>query len=225
MQSNDNLEKYFSDGLTWYNHKIIHPLYERSILIVLSFCILVFCAIMAANIYAVLPMTQRVRYIIGLTDPENKSIRIIKPSFMTHDPVMSLASVMVDNYVVKRESYNYNNLQEQASFIAVTSSDDVAEQFTKYMSISNPISPVLRYKNTVKRNIEIVSKEYLGNNKMNVVFRSIAKTSNKLIENIKWSALVEYEIDQPRLKSEYLQSNDMRFKFIVKNYSIKILAS
>lgn len=104
---------------------------------------------------------------------------------------------MIRNYVIHRESYDYDTLSSQFQFVHNNSTRIIFLQFSNYMNIDNPLSPVMRYQRNLRRAVDIKSVSYKTGNEVEVIFTSLVKNIyNEILENMVWQATMSYEIDR-----------------------------
>jgi len=212
--------EYFIDARKWYNFKYITPSAQRSLLLITCFVFFITFLVLLYTMYSLLPIIKQVRYSIKSANTFQTNANIIAADYIQNDPLKSIADIMLKNYIVQRESYNYDSLRTQFTFIQNNSTRVIFRQFFNLMNIDNPLSPVMRYQKSIKRSIEILNAEYLNYDECVVTFKSVAKSNNgDIVENMLWEASLNFEIDKINLNLP----EDSRFNFAVTNYRLKLL--
>ena len=212
--------KYFSDSKKWYIYKYIHPFSQRSFVVILSSMILTLFIGLLINIYDLFPIIIELKYSVNAKTTANKTARIIKADHINNNPELSVTDLLIKNYVINRESYNYDNLKKQFINAKNNSTRIVFRKYYDYMGIDNPTSPMLLYQKNATRFITILSTNYINNNKALVKFNAITKNdSGEILENQVWQSTIEYEID--KIKADL--PSGTRFNFIVIDYQLKLL--
>jgi type IV secretion system protein VirB8 len=212
--------KYFEDAKGWYKYKYIHPFTQRSFVFLLCVIILVLFLGIIVNVNKLFPFVVQVKYIVDADTSRNKAVRITRANQIKNDPLLSIVDVMIRNYVIRRENYNYYNLQKQFIHVKNNSTRITFRRFYNYMNIDNPSSPVLRYQKNSTSETSIVSTQYPGNSKAIVRFNSIAKNrGDKIIDNKLWQAEIDYQVDA--INTDLPTGS--RFNFTVNNYQLKLL--
>jgi len=187
--------EYFIDTQNWYKYKYLHPFSHRSFLFILTATILVLFTSIIINIYNLFPIITPVRYSILTESGENKSAQIINADQIDNNPLASIADIMLRNYVIQRETYDYNNLKKQFIYIKNNSTRIVFRRFYNFMNINNASSPVLLYQKDIKRTVSIISSHFISETE--IKFHSIARNiTGDIVEDMIWRAVVDYEIDQ-----------------------------
>ncbi|XVN42564.1 MAG: VirB8/TrbF family protein [Candidatus Rickettsia vulgarisii] len=210
--------EYFTDARSWYNSTYMYPLIQRSVVLLLTVIILVLFIVLAITTNNLLPIDRQVRYAIAAKSLKNATI--IPADHISKDPISSIADIMIKNYVIHRESYDYDLLAPQFNFVQNNSTRIIFIQFANYMNIDNPLSPVMRYQRNLRRSVNVVLVKYKANNEADVIFTSLVKNiSNEILENMVWQATISFEIDPIDI---YIPANS-RFNFAITSYKLKLI--
>ncbi|AAL02923.1 virB8 family protein [Rickettsia conorii] len=211
--------EYFIDARKWYNFKYILPLSHRSLLLLICTIFTLLLTLICININILLPINKKVKYLIKDDAEKQAAVTNTKHSTLVK-PYISIANIMLQNYVNQREEYNYDILKEQFTFIKNASTSIVYMQFANFMNIDNPLSPVIRYQKLYRRSINILSINNINNNEAVVTFESLAKNStDAILENMVWEARIGFIMDSISTNT----SPDMPFNFTVTSYKLKLL--
>ncbi|BAK96524.1 virB8 protein [Rickettsia japonica YH] len=203
----------------WYNFKYILPLSHRSLLLLICTIFTLLLTLICININILLPINKKVSYLIKDDAAKQAAVTNTKHSTLTN-PYISIANIMLQNYVKQREEYNYDILKEQFTFIKNASTSIVYMQFANFMNIDNPLSPVIRYQKLYRRSINILSINNINDNEAVVTFESLAKNStDAILENMVWEARIGFIMDSISTNT----SPDMPFNFTVTSYKLKLL--
>ncbi|KJV56645.1 virB8 family protein [Orientia chuto str. Dubai] len=212
--------KYFQDAYTWYKSKYLYPLLHRSIIFIVLMLLLVLIALSIINVYSLLPITKSLKYIISVDEKFNAAAKVTHADQVLKNPLQSIIKILAEGYVIKRESYNYNELASQFQYIKNRSTRGIFRQFVNYMSLENYHSPVLRYQKTAKRKIKILSSVFLNNEELAVYFHSCTiDDKGNIFEDMEWKANINFETDQVNLNA----ASGSIFKFFVTDYKITLL--
>ncbi len=220
MNINDSLEVYFNECRIWYCEKYLQPLSQRSYIICIGTIMFLLLLGSVNTIYKLFPITDVLKYAVILDDASSDmQITITKADTYKQHPLKSISQILVENYVIQREEYDYNDLKKQLSFIKTNSSTEIFNQYYNFISINNYLSPVLRYQDQLTRSVEIVSTDFNFND-TKIIFRSIARDqNNKIQEQILWQANIAFQTDPIKLG----QQTGTKFNFIVTSYKLKLL--
>ena len=217
----DKLFRYFKAAKIWYQEKYLQPLYHRSVLICVTTVLVFLFIIIAAQIYKLLPTHIVLDYSIVFDDSNiDRNIMLTPATSVSGNIELSIAKILLENYVIEREKYDYSLLQNQIEFVKINSSNKVFTQYYNFISIDNGLSPVLHFQDKITRSIEIIYTNFTSDYSSQVQFRSVAKDANhKVLEQILWQANINFEIDQVDIK----KPTGSKFHFKVTSYNIKLL--
>jgi len=216
---------YFSDARKWYTYKYLSPITHKVWAFYTASILVIMLAAACINIRQLLPIKQTISYGIAVenknaTTDENANIIRMDDTDTNITPVHFIATTLLQNYIINRESYDYGKLSKQFLHIRNSSTRIIFKRFYDYMNISNPDSPVIRYQKYAKRNIVINDINFASNNEVIVEFRSIAKDSGgKIFEDLKWQAHIGFDMSDMKTKLP----GGSKFNFTVTDYKLKIL--
>ena len=138
--------QFFAEALDWYNQIYIYPVIQRTSLISITIICIFINVTAYYALYKFLPLIKKFQ--VGVVNPDETEYyaEVIK----LHDPVLTEKEVvfeyMAKFYVTSRETYSFNDLQRNLDVVKNMSSKQVYENYSKYMNINNPSSPILRYR-------------------------------------------------------------------------------
>ena len=220
LQDYINNGEYFADAKAWYKQKYIYPFSQRSFVVILTVIIFIVFIGLLINIYSLLPAVTQIKYSINADSSANKSAQITRANHIKADPLASIVDILIRNYVIKRESYDYDQLKKQFIFVKNNSTRIIFRSFNNYMNIDNPSSPVMRYQKNVKRKIDILSTKQIDKGKILVEFHSQAVSgAREILEDMIWQTIIEFEVDDIHLNLP----SGARFNFTVIDYKSKLL--
>lgn len=213
--------QYFLDAQKWYIERYVEPISYRARLT----CVvaIIFCLIttLGMSIQSILPLVKSLQYAVFIQNGTvHESANVVKANIVPNNPLLSIAEIIIKNYVHAYEEYTYSSMEQRNSYIQNTSARLVSKNFTQTFSFDNPNSPVLRYQKDVKRHINVGTVNFVDDSHANVYFTSIAHdSSGNVIENMEWIASIVFEIDQINVK---LPANSP-FHFIVTDYQTRLV--
>lgn len=211
--------EYFVDAKKWYNSKYLYPFVQRSILLI--FCTILVIALIGISIQLkiLFPIVNHVRYSI-YSSSFGKVANVKPANQVKNNPLLSISNIMLENYILHRESYDYGKLEQQLAYVKNNSTKIIFRKFFNYISIDTPESPVMRYQKYVRRTIHVNSIKHINDNSAVIIFESWAKnTSGEILENTLWEATVYYDIDKINIK---VPANS-KFNFVVTGYKLKLM--
>lgn len=219
------LGHYFTDARKWYNYKYLSPIAHKAWAFYTILILIIMLAALGMNIKRLLPIKQIVSYGVSIDNKmteseENASIIKMDDEDAHMTPVHFISGILLKNYLISRESYNYESLTKQFIHLKNTSTRVVFKRFYDYMNIDNPDSPVLRYQKYAKRNIVVDEIKFPSDSEAIIKFTSTARdSSNKIFENLVWEAKIGFDMGNLKTKS----STGSKFDFTVTDYTLKLL--
>lgn len=160
---------YFKEAFGWYKEVCLLPVCERSYLMLVTAAAAFAFSVTVINLQILgassssIPFTVKVEQGSSMAHYTHRLSDDIEES-----PQLSVANFMVATYVESTESYS-PDLQQSQNFAAqfrkikTMSSKDIFSSYRAYMSPLNPNSPLKRYQDHTRREIEINSIEYSNN--------------------------------------------------------------
>ena len=221
MQDPDSLKDYFSRSKIWYNEKYIKPINERSYVILAGIVAVFFAIITMIVTYQTMPVVIVSEYAIAFDSSKIDKQTTVKPAdYISSNPQISIAQILLKNYVIQIEQYKYSELKNQLLFAYSTSSKSVFNQYYNFLNINNPLSPVFRLQDQATRSVEILSTNFDSDSSVVMKFRSISRDiSKKIIEQMLWQANISFQIDRVVLGLP----DGAKFNFLVTQYKVKLL--
>lgn len=216
--------QYFADARKWYNYKYLSPITHK-IWAIYAILILVFMlTTLGVSINKLLPIKQTISYGISVDNQRNEaqeSANIIQmDANASFTPAQFVAKTLLSNYLVNRESYNYDNLKKQFVNVKNASTRIVFKRFYDYMNIDNADSPVIRYQKYATRSVMINNVTFTSHNDAIINFISIARdSSDKIFENLKWEAHISFNMGDMKTRLPH----GSQFDFAVTDYKLKLL--
>jgi type IV secretion system protein VirB8 len=189
---------YFIEARAWYNYRSVYIICQQSYLMIALVFVLMIGLYLLLNIYVLLPMHKKVPYAIRNYSATNPLLKVTHANKFANDPYKSIAFLLIKNYVKIRESFNYQELVPQLTYVQTNSSKLIYKDYYNYIDTINPNSPVLRYNREYIKKIDITDiLPTQDPNQMIVRFTSKAfDQNNNLAENIIWQANVTFEMDK-----------------------------
>lgn len=121
--------RYFSDAKIWYKDKYVAPFSQRSLFFVLNFIAISLLIGIIYNLYNLLPTIVQVRYAVNTDGIDNKVAKVIRSTQLIGEEANSVASILLKNYIQRRENYEYDKLKEQFLYIKNNSTKVVFRRF------------------------------------------------------------------------------------------------
>ncbi|MDF2966008.1 MAG: virB8 [Rickettsiaceae bacterium] len=210
--------EYFRDAREWYHKKYVFPTFEWSALAVVVAFILLIVSGLIFNIYYLFPLKLQRQYISYVkSDGTDKIPMIIKANSQPNE-LQSILALLIKNYVLQREKYNYEEIKQQLLFVKNNSTRLLFKEFYESLSLSNANSLILKFKKDARRNAKPISVRFLNNNTVLVTFEAKAEgNKGEIIEDAIWESTISFESD----KIDPQAAPGTRFGFIVTDYKAR----
>lgn len=232
--------RYFSDAREWYSLRYLMPVPERSLLIFITILSLIAGMVAVWTSYSMFPVIRAYEVIVKVDDSlDHYSVikRLAEPNLTTRQ---SIAKYLLQDYVITRESYDYQNFGPQFARMKEASSKKVYREFEHNMSTANPNSLTVNYGKYTTRSVKILSfafaEEGRYTEKAAVIFETtvVGRKGETSVE--RWGAHITYTLEdinkviQERKarkavgKENSGNPEDNRLEFIVTNYNVQKLS-
>lgn len=214
------LQNYYDNALEWYNSIYISPLQERSMMFIVSITMVLNLVMTATLLNSLFPLRITVNYIQKTDDLFNKTANVVRANAF-NNPKKSIAKVLSEYYIIRRESYDFNLLERQKQYIKNNSSVVINQNFENSLDLSNNDSPILKYEQDVKVNTKI--KETIFNDDSNeITIYFIAqgfKRGQKIFHN-HYKVTLNYEMDN----INHNALHGTQFHFQITSYAKEVLS-
>ena len=138
MNNIEGLENYFYQSKIWYNEKYIKPISQRSYISCACLASIFLVILIFAVIYKTFPIRIVLKYAVKFDSSTVDKQMTIKSTLNEDlDPLKSIAKVLLKNYIIQVERYNYSHLKNQLIFVNSNSSKYVFNQYYNFINIDN----------------------------------------------------------------------------------------
>jgi len=203
---------YFNEAMSWYKECYLSSTLSRNIYIIISIVLISSIAVSVKLINNLFPMHKTAKIVIQTERRDGSEIRIGQIDKFAH-PTLSIAKLLIQNYIQIREGYTYGGIysisevQNQIKNVENTSARSVFLVFNQEMKAENGIMSL--FQNRINKTINIEKVEYASGTSffdalMYMVYPGKIPTSAKITytEEIKgvtckYLVYVEYNIKIP----------------------------
>lgn len=191
--------QYYKDGHEWYASKYLslYPVRAFTLVIIVALTLAVLGMIYTYKLNVV---SKKFPFPIFAYD-ETKYFPFIKPLAKEKEPIStSVSRYLLKKYVEFRENYNYKDqLGEQKDIltkkIQALSSRKVFRYYMDYVDPeSNPLSPLVLYKNKTTREINVHDVVFGSNNEAEVYYTATIKNQKGDTIVTEWKATMSYRL-------------------------------
>ena len=151
--------QYFKDAFDWYCMKYLFCITNRAHVVIGLVVSALFLGFSFYALYSAFPISSKyplVKYTSRNSD-EFSIVHRLESDSASDSTQDIVTKYLVKQYVMMHESYQEDKYELQKNFIQNNSARKVFLDFTDMMSISNPDSPVLKYRGNDKKYVEILS--------------------------------------------------------------------
>ena len=159
-------EEYFEDAKELYMQKYMYPVIERSFFILITVISLLISVVSVYVLIDFLPLRNPIPMAIGIPDSSKEfaTIKYLGSADKKSEETKGASNNIIikylsEKYVKSQEAYDYINnftlLDRNYNFINQFSSDEIVKKYKYSISIRNPNSIMLKYKQHTSRKIEI----------------------------------------------------------------------
>ena len=214
--------KYYEDARIWYANRFIFPISERTYALILFSCFAIMLLILVLFYMQIDPAAKQITY-INSTDDVSSNYSVILPIGNNKDsPQLRVTKYLLANYVNQRESYSFDSIKDQLSFMRNTT---VGSEYLKYenaISINNPDSPIMLFQDTNTKQVKVTRikmVETVANYQQAMVYfqatlRNIP--SNKTISE-DYVATINFKIDNIKT---LIDQDSKTLSFLVTGYTV-----
>jgi type IV secretory pathway component VirB8 len=221
---------YFREGMEWYKQISLTPVCERSYVALLLAAACFAVAVTVINLQLLGETVIRTPFAVETEQGSSAAYYMTRlSSDSKENPQLSVANFMIAGYVQTKEGYGPKLLTAQGYAsryrkIKTMSSKNIYNRYRAYMSQLNPTSPLRKYFDHTKREIEVYSIEYSNNylysTHAKVKFRakeiSVANPDNKPAVS-DWTADLHFRLSDV----ESIARSGAPIKFQVTSYTVR----
>lgn len=164
---------------------------------------------------ALIPLKREVPYTL-LVDRQTGYVEALRPlEQQSLTPDTALTRSFLVQYIIARESFNADSLQENYRKVGLWSADEARARYVDLMKPSNPIGPLATLPRAATIDVRVRSVSSLGADRALVRFdtvRSNRGNSEQLIDN--WAAVVTYRFTDAEMSAQDRLINPLGFQVI-----------
>lgn len=220
--------QYFDEARKWYSELYLYCITERSLYFYFFIIVSITFSISIFSLYSVFPLHNSIPVFKFVTPKDIDYISRIKPLNPNKktDPYTAVAQYLIENYLIQKESYNYNNIKQQNLFILNNSSRSIYRTHQNYINLSNANSPLLIYQHNISKNVKILDTRLYSDSRGLPTYSDITfdiietdnNNNNKIINTYgPFRASLTFDISDLRLANKNL----VPFSFKVIKYEVR----
>lgn len=211
--SDERLEEYYRDAETWAEDR--QRLRDRSVRIawIVAGAAALIALLEALALFLLIPLKRDVPYTL-LVDRQTGYIQALRPletESLTADAALTRSFLV--QYVIARESFDIDSLNEDYRKVGLWSAGDARERYIASMNASNPRSPLASLPRRSTIDVQIRSVSSLSSSTAMVRFSTIRTDPGaqpRTSQN--WAAVISYQFSNADMTAEDRLTNPLGFQ-------------
>lgn len=169
----------------------------------------------AVALVSLIPLKREVPYTL-LVDRQTGYVEALKPlEERTLSPDAALTRSFLVQYVIARESFDVDSLQENYRKVGLWSADEAKNRYVELMRASNPVGPLATLPKAARVDVRIRSVSSLKPDQALVRFDTVRTdkgSSQEFIEN--WAAVINFRFSDANMTAEDRLTNPLGFQVV-----------
>ena len=211
----DKLTEYYRDAESWSEDRLAAA--ERSLRIawLVAGGAALIALVLAFALVALIPLKRDVPYTL-LVDLQTGYVQALHPfdgETVTADSALTRSFLV--QYVIGREGYDVDSLQEDYRKVGLWSADQAREDYMALMRPSNPLSPQASLPRRSTVDVQVRSVSSLSPNTAMVRFSTVRTDPGARAQTAQhWAAVVSYRYTNAEMSAEDRLTNPLGFQVI-----------
>lgn len=211
--SDEPLDHYYREAQSWSHDR--QGAADRSVRVawLVAAAAAIIAVVEAFALFALIPLKRDVPYTL-LVDRQTGYVQALKPlenDSLTADAALTRSFLV--QYVIARESFDVDSLQENYRRVGLWSASEARERYVAGMSASNPLSPIATMPRRATVDVQIRSVSSLSANTAMVRFSTVRTDPGgrpELAQN--WQAIISYRFSDADMSAEDRLTNPLGFQ-------------
>lgn len=211
--SDERLEEYYKEAETWTEDR--QRLRDRSVRaawIVAGVAALI-ALLEALALFLLVPLKRDVPYTL-LVDRQTGFVQALRPleeQSVTADAALTRSFLV--QYVIARESFDIDSLNEDYRKVGLWSAGDARERYIASMSAGNPLSPLASLPRRSTVDVQIRSVSSLSQGTAMVRFSTVRTDPSARPQTAQhWAAIISYQFSSADMTAEDRLTNPLGFQ-------------
>jgi type IV secretion system protein VirB8 len=211
----EKLEEYYREAESWSEDR--QAAADRSVRLawIVAGVAAVIALVLAFALVALIPLKREVPYTL-LVDRQTGYVQALHPfdgETITADAALTRSFLV--QYVIGRESFDIDSLQESYRKVGLLSADEAREQYLALMRPSNPLSPQASLPRRTTVDTQIRSVSSLSPNTAMVRFSTVRTDPGARAQVAQhWAAVVTYRYSNAEMSADDRLTNPLGFQVI-----------
>lgn len=212
---NEKLEDYYGAAESWSEDRNASQDRSRRIAWIVAGVAAAVALLEAIALVSLIPLKREVPYTL-LVDRQTGYVESLKPlEQRTLTPDAALTRSFLVQYVIARESFDADSLQENYRKVGLWSADEAKDRYVSSMQASNPLSPLATPPKAARVDVRIRSVSSLRPDQSLVRFDTVRTdrgSSESFVEN--WAAVINFRFSDAGMSAEDRLTNPLGFQVV-----------
>jgi type IV secretion system protein VirB8 len=198
---------YFSEAKAWHTERYEMMESSRNYFRLASCVLLGLNALLLASVIVILPLKSVQYRVIEVNKQTGEVSPLNNVEGKPYSADWTTDRFFISQYVLYRESYNYQDIRRAFNQVLATSDRKIGEMYSHEIVSDNPKSPINTLKDNFYRETNVKSINRLNNNTALVRYQIITHNKMNLNEDKteEFQAVIKWEYGKP---SEILENRD-----------------
>jgi len=213
--ADETLDQYYRDAATWSHDKERERLSSRRTAWIIAGVAAAIAVLEAIALIVLLPLKTVEPYTL-LVDRQTGYVEALKPlERQIVAPDAALTRSFLAQYVIARESFDIDTLQQDYRKVALWSAGEARERYTSGMQATNPASPLATLPRRAQVQTRIRSLSSLGNDTALVRFETIRTDPGAQPQPPEsWAAVVRFRFSGEAMSAADRLVNPLGFQVV-----------
>jgi type IV secretion system protein VirB8 len=209
----EQLEEYYREAESWSHDRLDATKRSLRLAWIAAGVAALIAVIEAFALVALIPLKRDIPYTL-MVDSQTGYVQALKPlenDSLTADAALTRSFLV--QYVVARESFDIDNLQQDYRKVGLLSADEAREQYIALMNSSNPQSPLATLPRRSTVAVQIRSVSSLSRNSAMVRFSTVRTDPGARPQVAQhWAALITYRFSDADMTAADRLTNPLGFQ-------------
>lgn len=211
----EGLEDYYEAAGSWAEDRQASAQRSRRIAWYVASAAALVAVLEAVALVSLIPLKREVPYTL-LVDRQTGYVEALKPlEERTLSPDTALTRSFLVQYVIARESFDVDSLQENYRKVGLWSADEARNRYVELMRANNPLGPLATLPKAARVDVRIRSVSSLKADQALVRFDTVRTdkgSSQEFIEN--WAAVINFRFSDANMTAEDRLTNPLGFQVV-----------
>lgn len=213
--SDERLEEYYREAETWSQNRERSINHSVKIAWIVAGVAALVAVLEAVALVLLIPLKREVPYTL-LVDRQTGFVQALQPlETQTVSADAALTRSFLVQYVIARESFDIDSLQEDYRKVGLWSAGEARERYMASMSASNPLSPLSSLPRRATVRVEVRSVSSLSSNTALVRFSTVRTDPGGRAQTAQhWAAVISYQFSSAEMTAEDRLTNPLGFQVV-----------